>query len=113
MSSYNDSHIKQLAISVAYADLYIAIHIIYIYNYSRYNIYIFLIDACMHQVLSGSVAHALKLVGGEDAKETAKFVEYFDKFFDCLNVGDFESGKKARNPFKDPFRSGSDFRLKV
>ncbi len=27
-----------------------------------------------------------------------------------INVGDFDSGLRARNPFKDP---GSDFRLKV
>ena len=35
-----------------------------------------------------------------------------DKFFDCLNVTNFESGKHSRNTFKDPIRPG-DFRLKV
>ncbi len=59
------------------------------------------------------MATALRLTGGEDVEETAKFVEFFDKFFDCRNVGDFDSGLKARNPFKDPYHSGSDSRLKV
>lgn len=59
------------------------------------------------------MASALRLTGGVDVEETAKFVEFFDKFFDCLNVGNLDSGLKARNPFKDPYRSGSDFRLKV
>ena len=63
--------------------------------------------------MSNSVANALRLTGGEDAAATAEFVEYFDKFFDCVNVGDFTSGKRSRNSFKDPYRSGSDFRLKV
>ena len=63
--------------------------------------------------MSGSVATALRLTGGEDAKETAKFVDFFDKFFDCLNVGDFETGMKTRNTFKAPYRSSSDFHLKV
>ena len=66
-----------------------------------------------YQVLSNSVANALHLTGGEDATATAEFVEYFDKFFDCLNVGDFISGKHSLNPFKDPYRSANDSRLKV
>ena len=36
----------------------------------------------------------------------------FDKMFDCLNVSNFSEGKKARKPFKDPWRKG-DLRLKV
>jgi len=59
------------------------------------------------------VAKALQLTGGEDAVATAEFVEYFDKFFDCVNVGDYSSGRRSMNPFKDPYRSGNDFRLKV
>ena len=34
----------------------------------------------------------------------------FDQFFDSLNVSNFE---KEWKPFKDPYRSASDFRLKV
>ena len=76
-------------------------------------IIIFFHDSLLKQVLSSSVATALQVVGGEEAAETATFVEFFDKFFDCLNVGDFDSGKKKRNSFKDPYRSSKDFRLKV
>ncbi len=65
------------------------------------------------QVLSNSVATALKLTGGNETQETAKFVEMMDKCFDCLNVGDFESGKRSRNAFKSPYYSSADFRLKV
>ena len=57
------------------------------------------------QVLSGTVAKALRVAGRDDASETSKF--------DCLNVGNFTSGKHSRNPFKQPYRSGSDFRLNV
>jgi len=38
------------------------------------------------KVMSASVAKALKLTGGEEAAETANFVEIIDKLFDCLNV---------------------------
>ena len=41
------------------------------------------------------------------------FVEFFDKFFDSMNINNFSAGYKSRNPFKSPYRSGSDFRLKV
>ena len=34
-------------------------------------------------------------------------------FFDCLNVNSFDEGKHQRKPFKDPYRSVKDFRLKV
>ena len=64
------------------------------------------------QVLSNSVAQALRLTGGEEMTETAKFADMFDKLFDCLNVSNFSEGKKARKPFKDPWRKG-DRRLKV
>jgi len=65
------------------------------------------------QVLSGSVATAIRLTGGEEVKETVRFVEFFDKFFDSMNVNNFSAGYKSRNPFKSPYRSESDFRLKV
>ena len=37
----------------------------------------------------------------------------FDHFFDCLSVNSFIAGKFKRKPFQDPYRSPSDFRLKV
>ena len=45
--------------------------------------------------------------------ETVKFVQMMDRFFDCLNVNSFNKGKRRRKEFQDPYRSGSDFRLKV
>ena len=58
------------------------------------------------------MAEALKLTGGEEAKDTARFIELMDKFFDCLNVTNCVSGKHNRKVFQDPFRP-NDFRLKV
>ena len=58
------------------------------------------------------MAEALKLTGGEEAKETAHFIELVDKFFDGLNVTNYVSGKHSRKVFQDPFLP-NDFRLKV
>ena len=65
------------------------------------------------QVLSESVSKALKLTGGEKTQETARFTSFLDKFFDSLNVSNFCNGKKRRKPFQNPYRSSTDFRLKV
>ena len=59
------------------------------------------------------MAKALTLVVGESAKETARFAEMFDKFFDCMNCSSLSAGKRTRNPFKSPFRSATDWKLKV
>ncbi len=59
------------------------------------------------------MSKALKLFGGEEAEETAIMADYFNKFFDCLNVASFVAGKFKRDAFKSPYRSGKDFRLKV
>ena len=67
----------------------------------------------MIQVLSFSVSKCLNHVVGPAASETANFALMFDQFFDALNVCNFNSGKHERKPFKDPYRSASDFRLKV
>ena len=67
----------------------------------------------MVQVLSESVGKALQLTGGPEVQETAKFVLMFDKFFDALNVGDFNSGWHKRKPFQTPYYSEKDFRLAV
>ena len=45
--------------------------------------------------------------------ETVKFTVMFDRFFDCLNVNNFTTGKHKRKPFQNPYRSPDDFRLKV
>ncbi len=65
------------------------------------------------QVLSNSVAKALQLTQGDEVAETITFVDKFNKFFDTLNVSSISAGKLKRSPFKDPYRSASDFRLKV
>jgi len=50
---------------------------------------------------------------GTEMEATAKFVKIVDRFFDCLNVGNYTDGKFSRNPFKQPYRGANDFRLKV
>ena len=64
-------------------------------------------------MLSESVSKALMLVCGEEASETAHFVEMMDKFFDALNVKNYTIGCHSLKPFKLPYRSKSDMRLKV
>lgn len=65
------------------------------------------------QVLSETVGKALQLTGGPEARETSKFVLIFDKFFDALNVRNFQSWAKAKKPFQRPYCSEDDDRLKV
>ena len=56
---------------------------------------------------------ALVATGEEPARGTAHFAMMMDRFFDCLNVSSFTAGKCKRKPFKYPYISESDFRLKV
>ncbi len=49
----------------------------------------------------------------DELEETKKFVDMFDKWFDCMNVRSFTEGKLKRNAFKSPYRSADDYRLKV
>eukprot|EP00731_Ephydatia_muelleri_P006390 Em0003g638a len=64
------------------------------------------------QLLSETVAKALRLSGDPAVQETAQFVSMFDKFFDALNVSNYNSGVKKKKTFQQPYRSGDDFRLK-
>jgi hypothetical protein len=64
------------------------------------------------QVLSDSVAKGLELFVGEDAKETAKFADIFNKFFDCFNVTHCLEAQRSRNEYKLPYRSAQDIRLR-
>lgn len=59
------------------------------------------------------MSKALPLVVGVEAKETARFAEIMDKFFDALNVSNFHNGRRHRKPFCHPYRNGDDERLKV
>ena len=67
----------------------------------------------LFKVLSEQVAHALERTKKEDVSETIKFVRYMDKFFDCLNVTNFNSGIHKKKRFQEPYTSKNDFRLKV
>ena len=58
------------------------------------------------------MAAAIRFTGNPAAQKTAEFIDLVNKFFDCLNVTNFDEGKHTRNCFKDPIRPG-DFRLKV
>ena len=53
---------------------------------------------------------ALRVTGGAEAAETAKFIEMVDKFFDCLNVSSFSKGKFKRKPFLQPYRKSNNLR---
>ena len=69
---------------------------------------------CKHvEVLSESIGNALQLTGGSEVEETAKFVLYFDKFFDILNVSNFTTWVQKRKSFQYPFWKGDDSRLLV
>lgn len=50
---------------------------------------------------------------GSKAEATSKFVKMFDKFFDCMNTTYLSAAEHTRNPFKGPYRSKDDYRLKV
>ena len=53
------------------------------------------------------------MIDNPEVQKTAEFVLKFTKFFDSLSVSCFEAGKRSRNPFKNPYHSESDFRIKV
>jgi len=40
---------------------------------------------------------------GDEAEETARFAETFDKFYDYLNVGNNVIGKSSKNAFKNSY----------
>ena len=55
----------------------------------------------------------MKMSGNPDVQQTAEFAAVFDKFFDVMNVTNFTNGKKKRKAFQAPYRSATDFRIKV
>ena len=65
------------------------------------------------QVLSETVSKAIQLTGGPETDETSKFVLMFDRFFDVLNVTNFNNWVRTRKPFQRPYNSGNDERLTV
>ena len=63
--------------------------------------------------MSETVSQALFLTRGKEAFETAYFIGKIDKLFDCLNVMSICGAKKKRKVFQNPYRSATDFRVKV
>ena len=65
------------------------------------------------RVMSETVSQAPFLTGRKEAFETAYFIGKIDKLFDCLNVMSICGAKKKRKVFQNPYRSATDFRVKV
>ena len=59
------------------------------------------------------MAKGLALFVGAKATQTAHFVDMFNKFFDTMNGSSLSAGKRSRNPFRSPYRSENDWKLKV
>ena len=76
--------------------------------------YIFIdINYTTIQVLSNTVSKAMEVRSKAETEKTAKLVDMFDKFFDCLNMSSFTARIQSRNPFKSRYRKDTDFRLKL
>ncbi|XP_071502692.1 uncharacterized protein [Diadema antillarum] len=63
------------------------------------------------QVLSTTVANALKVQGRKDTASTILFIEYIDAFFDMLNVSNVTCGKRKKKPAMEPYRDETDWRF--
>ena len=59
------------------------------------------------------MAEALSLYGYPDTSETERFVQTFDKFFDCLNVRSTDEYINKRKPNLRPYTDVTDERLTV
>ena len=65
------------------------------------------------QVMSERVSKAMLLTGGSKAFETSYFIGKVDKFFDSLNVTNYNSGRHSRKRYQMPYFKPDDFRLEV
>jgi len=63
--------------------------------------------------MSETVSKALLDTKDENVEETATFIGMIDKFFDCLNVTNLNSGSKKRKDFQKPYEKTDDERLEV
>ena len=63
------------------------------------------------QVLSKSVAIAVRETGQEDVKATAEFCEMMNGFFDCTNLRSLNEHIRKKNSFLMPYTSSEDNRL--
>ena len=57
--------------------------------------------------------NGISKIVGEEGSETAKFVLMMDKFFDTLNVHNYDHEMHAKKKFQMPYRSAKDTRLTV
>ena len=60
------------------------------------------------QVMSETVASALQFTNEERTRETQKFIQMIDTFFDCLNVNSPLEGKLKRKQSRSPYTSPND-----
>lgn len=65
------------------------------------------------QVLSNSVANALKVWNKPGMESTILFIQKVNKFFDCLNVSSVTEGRRKRNDNLMPYASVDDPRFQV
>ena len=56
------------------------------------------------KVLSSTIANGLRFFYKRGIEEMANFVENFDKFFDALNVSNYNESYKSLKPFRAPYR---------
>ena len=59
------------------------------------------------------MAKAFAYFGEVETSETERFVQYFDTFFDCMNVRSFTECFDKRKPNTRPYRSTDDPRFDV
>ena len=78
------------------------------YEHSHLNSYSVMRVNLAAQVLSSSMARVLQVYGPPDSKETAKFCEIMDSFFDCTNVRSTAEGERTRKQFVKRYRTQDD-----
>ena len=59
------------------------------------------------------MAKLLKYYDDPDTTETQKFIEYFDRFFDCLNTRHLREGIQKIKEDLHPYYEPTDKRLEV
>ena len=64
------------------------------------------------QLLSATMAAALKQFGGVDCLAAAEFCKHIDSFFDCMNVSSTSEYIRKRKPNLEPYRTTTDPRFK-
>ena len=63
--------------------------------------------------MSSTVSKALTFSSNPEVSETAKFTMMFDRFFDCLNVTNFDAGKHNKKDFQKPYLGKDDKQIEV